>query len=111
LVTIAYGSDWSVNFENKETGFVATNVVISCMQKDATAAVNATISFTWTGCKATSRTISGVPSFTFPGSNDGKPFLLDNFEQLFFVNLACPVAPSVASADNTDACVRTFTGV
>jgi len=83
------------------------------MQKDATVAVNATISFTWTGCKAAVRG-PNVPSFTFPGSNDGLPFKLDNFEKLFFVNLECPVdpAPTAApSADKANACVRTLTDI
>lgn len=104
--------DWSVNFKNEGTGFVATDAVISCTQKN-TNVVNATISFTWTGCKATTRGTANAPAFTFPGSNDGKPFNLDNFETLFFVNLGCKVAPAPTAAPSADAdaCVRTFTSV
>jgi len=84
------------------------------MQKDATVAVNATISFTWTGCKAAVRK-TNVPSFTFPGSNDGLPFKLDNFEKLFFVNLECPVVPAPTALKTNgaaaNACVRTLTDI
>jgi len=73
LVASADGMDWSINFDNKQTGFVATDAVVSCTQKGATAAVDAKISFTWTGCKAAARA-NNIPSFSFPGSNDGKPF-------------------------------------